>query len=152
MLPWAAGSHIFFNSSIVMQVIQSFFGFTTILRASYATGSSMNEMPLAAHASISEALIGRDASLMSISPLQNFENPPPVPERPTVTRTLLLLRTNSSATASDMGKTVLEPSMVTEPPSPSTFSPPVQPDATATMLTAKNTNALMALITADESP
>jgi hypothetical protein len=51
-----------------------------------------------------------------------------------------------------MGKTVLEPSMVTEPPNPSTFSPPVQPDVIATMLTAKTANALMALITAPESP
>ena len=32
----------------------------------------------------SSALIGRDASLMSVSPAQNFSKPPPVPEVPTV--------------------------------------------------------------------
>ena len=54
--------------------------------------------------------MGLDASLMSVSPRQNFWNPPPVPEMPTVTRMFGLAFWNSSATASLMGKTVLEPS------------------------------------------
>src|SRR3954466_1901351 len=50
---------------------------------------------------------------MSVSPRQNFLNPPPVPEIPTVTRTLPFLAAwNSSATASAGGNTVLDPSMV----------------------------------------
>ena len=50
---------------------------------------------------------------MSVSPRQNFWKPPPVPEMPTVTRTPGLAFWNSSATASLIGKTVLEPSRVT---------------------------------------
>ena len=70
----------------------------------------MYSMPAFWQASISAGRIGRDASLMSVSPRQNFWNPPPVPEIPTVTRMLGLAFWNSSATASLMGKTVLEPS------------------------------------------
>ena len=58
---------------------------------------------------------------MSVSPLQNFWKPPPVPETPTVTRTSGATERNSSATASVTGKTVLEPSIATLPDS---FSPP----------------------------
>ena len=51
---------------------------------------------------------------MSVSPRQNFLNPPPVPEIPTVTLTLPLVDCwKSSATASVIGKTVLEPSIFT---------------------------------------
>jgi hypothetical protein len=57
--------------------------------------------------------MGRDALLMSVSPAQNFWNPPPVPEMPTVgVRTFGLALPNSSATASAMGNTVLDPSTV----------------------------------------
>jgi hypothetical protein len=41
-------------------------------------------MPAFWHASISAGRIGRDALLTSTSPRQNFWNPPPVPEIPTV--------------------------------------------------------------------
>ena len=41
---------------------------------------------------------------MSVSPRQNFWNPPPVPEMPTVTWTAGLAFWNSSATASLIGK------------------------------------------------
>ena len=71
----------------------------------------MYSMPAFLQASISVALIGREASLMSVSPRQNFWNPPPVPEMPTVTRTPLLAFWKSSATASVIGNTVLEPSI-----------------------------------------
>ena len=68
-------------------------------------------MPEAAQFSISDFWIGREALAMSSSPRQNFLKPPPVPETPTVT----LIRPwfwiwNSSATASLIGYTVLEPS------------------------------------------
>src|SRR5215210_8808260 len=63
----------------------------------------------------SSILIGRDASFMSVSPLQNFLNPPPVPANATVTLTPEFAFWNSSATASVIGYTVLEPSMLTLP-------------------------------------
>ena len=51
---------------------------------------------------------------MSVSPRQNFLKPPPVPDMPTVTLTLPLVdRWKSSATASVIGNTVLEPSIFT---------------------------------------
>ena len=50
---------------------------------------------------------------MSVSPRQNFLKPPPVPDMPTVTRTLPRLEIwNSSANASEIGNTVLEPSIL----------------------------------------
>ena len=86
----AAGSQSFFSSATVIDWTQVFFGLTTTTRPSYATGSSTNSTPPLAHASSSVALTGREASEMSVSPLQNFWNPPPVPELPTVTRASLL--------------------------------------------------------------
>ena len=52
---------------------------------------------------------------MSVSPLQNFSNPAPVPEVPTVTWTPGCTVLYSSAMAEVSGATVLEPSMVTAP-------------------------------------
>ena len=70
-------------------------------------------MPAARQASISAARIGREASCTSVSPRQNFLKPPPVPEMPTVTRTLpRFMIWNSSATASVIGNTVLDPSIL----------------------------------------
>src|SRR5687768_8538162 len=70
-------------------------------------------MPAARHASISSFRIGRDAFEKSVSPRQNFLKPPPVPDRPTVTRTFPRFEIwNSSAMASETGKTVLEPSIL----------------------------------------
>ena len=63
----------------------------------------------------SSALIGREASLMSVSPAQNFVNPPPVPDSLTLTSTPGLAALKSSATASEIGRTVLEPSMTIDP-------------------------------------
>src|SRR5215218_10835627 len=67
-------------------------------------------MPFAWHAFVSSSSIGREASEMSVSPAQNFSNPPPVPEVPTVTLTSGFSALNSSAIASVSGPTVLEPS------------------------------------------
>ena len=47
----------------------------------------MYSMPVFLQASTSVGVIGREASVMSVSPRQNFLKPPPVPEMPTVTRT-----------------------------------------------------------------
>ena len=86
-------------------------------------------MPATSQASISLSLMGREASEMSVSPAQNFWKPPPVPETPTVTRTSGATERNSSATASVTGKTVLDPSMATEPESSSAGSSSVVADA-----------------------
>src|SRR5829696_1523380 len=67
-------------------------------------------MPFAWHALVSSSSIGREASEMSVSPAQNFSNPPPVPEVPTVTLTSGFSALNSSAIASVSGPTVLDPS------------------------------------------
>src|SRR6185436_1649862 len=71
---------------------------------------SMNSTPAARHASISDGRMGREALLTSVSPRQNFWKPPPVPDTPTVTRASVCVFWNSSATASLIGNTVLEPS------------------------------------------
>jgi len=71
----------------------------------------MKRTPALAHSSISRRVIGREAFCTSVSPRQNLRKPPPVPEMPTVTLTALRLDFwNSSATASVIGNTVLEPS------------------------------------------
>src|SRR5688572_33491659 len=73
----------------------------------------MYSTPAILHASISAGRMGREALLMSVSPRQNFWKPPPVPEIPTVgVRLFGLALPNSSATASAMGNTVLDPSSV----------------------------------------
>ncbi len=68
-------------------------------------------MPFFLHAAASSSLIGRDASLMSVSPAQNFSKPPPVPEVPTTTFTPEFCSWKPSAAASDSGATVLDPSI-----------------------------------------
>ena len=135
-LSWASGAHIALSSADVMLSTQVAFGLATTARPSYAIGSSMKSTPAFAHASVSVALIGREASLMSVSARQNFWKPPPVPEMPTVTRTPGLAFWNSSATASLTGKTVLDPSSVTtegaaEPAADGDWLPP-HPASTST--------------------
>jgi len=61
---------------------------------------------------------------MSVSPAMNFLKPPPEPETPTGTRTLGAVFWNSSAIASLIGNTVLEPSMRTVPVSAAALPPP----------------------------
>ena len=68
---------------------------------------------------------------MSVSPRQNFWKPPPVPEMPTVTRVPGLARWNSSATASLIGKTVLDPSSVTRRGAPAASRTPTPPPQAA---------------------
>ena len=98
----------------MIDLSQSFFGLITTVSASKATGSSMYCTPALRHSSISRARIGRDAFEKSVSPRQNFLKPPPVPEMPTVTRTLPRFDCwKSSATASVIGNTVDDPSTLT---------------------------------------
>src|SRR5687767_5990736 len=75
----------------------------------------MNSMLFARHAFISDSLIGREALLISVSPRENFLNPPPVPDTPTVTRISPCSFLYSSATASVIGYTELDPSMLIRP-------------------------------------
>src|SRR5262245_7993644 len=108
--------------------------------------SSVISMPPSVQSCNSSRRIGRDAFETSVSPLQNFSNPPPVPEIPTTTFTSLTLP-NSSAAASAMGPTVLDPSTTTSPErspplegepdddDPSS-SPPPQATAITTLATA----------------
>src|SRR5690606_33014669 len=114
-LPSEAGSHIFLSWSAVRHLAQVFSLFTTTVSASTATGSWAVVMPLASQAAFSSSLIGREASEMSVSPLQNFSKPPPVPDVATVTLTLGCCSAKSSAAAVDRGATVLEPSILTDP-------------------------------------
>jgi hypothetical protein len=103
-LPCAAGSHIFFSSATVSCLMKLFFGCTTTVSASKATGSSKYSTPAFWQAAISALRIGRDAFDRSVSPRQNFLNPPPVPEMPTVTLTFCFFAFwKSSATASVTG-------------------------------------------------
>ena len=80
----------------------------------------------------------REASLMSVSPRTNFLKPPPVPDTPTVIRTRGWTARNSSATASVIGKTVLDPSTATVPdraPEPVSADPLPQPTTKADAVT-----------------
>ena len=105
------------RASTVRQSTKSLLGLTITERPSTATRSSRYSMPLSAAACASESLMGREALLMTVSPTVNLLKPPPVPETPTLTRTLEWILLNSSATASVMGKTVLEPSISNVPES-----------------------------------
>src|SRR5690606_14495964 len=109
--------HIFLSCSVVRQVAQVFSLFTTTVSASVATVSSTYLMPFDSQAAFSSSLIGREPLEMSVSPLQNFSKPPPVPEVPTVTLTLGCSSAKNSAAALVSGATVLEPSALTWPDS-----------------------------------
>ncbi len=75
-------------------------GFTTSVIPSFATSNWTGSTPFWAHSSSSSGLMGRDASLISVSPAQKRLNPPPVPDCDTVTRTSRpSLSMNSSAIA-----------------------------------------------------
>ena len=106
------------SSSLVKLSTQVLSLLTTTESPSNATGSSTKSILFFDAFFISLPLIGRDASLISISPRVYFLNPPPVPDTPTVIRTLGYILPNSSATASVIGNTVLEPSTFTVPCNP----------------------------------
>src|SRR5829696_7762690 len=96
-------------------------------------------MPLASHACFSSSLMAREASEMSVSPLQNLVKPPPVPEVPTVTLTPDCSLLNSSVMASLIGATVEEPSTTMLP---ERLVPPVPPPASSSPPQAVATRAM----------
>src|SRR4051794_32063641 len=71
-------------------------GLRTTVIASLATLASPYLTPDFLQAATSSGSISRDASLMSVSPAQNFSKPPPVPDWPTVTSTPGFCVLNSS--------------------------------------------------------
>ena len=75
--------------------------FTTTDRPSFATCTFAKLIPFSAHSAASSSLIKREASLPSVSPLQNFSNPPPVPEVATETCTPGFSAMKSSAATSE---------------------------------------------------
>jgi hypothetical protein len=81
------GSHIRLSSSTVRQPTNSFPGLTTTEIPSKPTMISIGSTPFARQVASSCSVIGREASEMSVSSLQNRLKPPPDPEMPTVTRT-----------------------------------------------------------------
>src|SRR5688500_15122630 len=78
----------FFSSAVVKHVAQVFCGLIASVMPSFATVNATHLTPFSRHCAYSEDLIGREAFARSISPRQNFSKPPPVPEMPTVIRTL----------------------------------------------------------------
>jgi len=74
------GAQIFSSCSVVRQVAKVFSLFTTTVSASFATVSGAGVTPAFSQFAFSSSSIGREASFMSVSPRQNFSNPPPVPD------------------------------------------------------------------------
>src|SRR4029453_8433412 len=98
------------------QVTSAFAGLVITVMPSNATASSTYSIPLAAQASASSCSIGREASLMSVSPSQNSTNPSPVPGPSTVIETAEETSSlKSSATRLVIGCTVDEPEIVMVP-------------------------------------
>ena len=121
--PSASGAHSVLSSSVVRQVMKSLSADATTVSASVATWSSVYSIPFFSQIAISSSSIGREALEMSVSPMQNFSKPPPVPEVPTETLTSEFSPLNSSPAAEVSGSTVDEPSTTTSPDAPS--SPPL---------------------------
>jgi hypothetical protein len=80
--------------------------------------------PPSAQSFSSSGSIEREALEMSVSPAQNFSNPPLVPAAPTVASISGFSSPNNSTAASANGCTVLEPSIEIEPERPLGVSPP----------------------------
>jgi len=98
---------------MVLPLTQLFFGLTTTVSASKATGSSMYLMPFLRQSSISSARMGREAfDHVDLAAAELLEATARA-RHATVTRTLPRLEIwNSSANASETGNTVLEPSIL----------------------------------------
>src|SRR3954447_9504900 len=82
---------------------------------SYAIFSSVYSTPAAAHVAASSSLILREASLMSVSPLQNVLNPSPVPGPLIVYLKSGFVSASASATPVEIGSTVDEPETLIVP-------------------------------------
>src|SRR6188472_3571438 len=99
--------------------------------------SSMNSIPASSHAAASSALIGREASEMSVSPWQKSAKPSPVPG-PSTVAPMLEQSSSFSPTAVEMGSTVEEPETLTSPstsagqsPLPPSDEPSVEDEASS---------------------
>ena len=108
--------------------------------ASSPISSSIGVIPFAAQASSSSCSIGRDASLMSVSPLQNSSNPSLVPGPSTAKLTPGFCVRNFSPTSDVMGSTVDEPEMLSEPDTSSEVSPVAPPPSSSSPPHAAATN------------
>ena len=86
-----SSTHIFLRSSTVKSSTQYFLYLTTTDKPSFAILNSVYSIPASSSSAFSSSLIGREAFEKSVSPAMNFSNPPPVPDTPTVTLTLLVL-------------------------------------------------------------
>src|ERR671919_634675 len=123
--PSDSGPASAYRSPLFRQAAMSLFGEVSTEIPSSATSSSVYSIPFAAQASISSCSIGRDASEMSVSPLQNSSKPSPVPGPSTVISTSGFSSANNSATSELIGSTVDEPDTNIDPVSASL--PPLPP-------------------------
>ena len=129
-------------------------GLVTTEIPSLATWNSVYLTPPSEQSFSSSGSIAREASEMSVSPAQNFSNPPLVPAAPTVISTSEFSSLKSSAAASANGCTVDEPSMVivperSPPPllldplsSPSSEPHAATPNASTALAPAANSHCL----------
>src|SRR4051812_4196743 len=102
-----------------------FAGLTTTVSASFAIWMPSYGTSFFLQIAASSGSISREASLIAVSPTQNFSNPPPVPAWPTLTSTSEFDSLNFSATAWVSGPTVLEPSTRIEPDRAPALDPPL---------------------------
>ena len=96
-------------------VTSAFSGLVITVTPSSPTSSSVYSMPFFLQTLASSASIGRDASAMSISPLQKSSKPSPVPGPSTLMATSGFVSLKISATTDEIGSTVDEPEIVIEP-------------------------------------
>ena len=104
-----------YRSAKERQVIAVFAGLVMTVMPSYAILSSTYSMPAALQASASSCLILREASEMSVSPLQKRPKPSPVPGPSILASKPGLASVKYSATLVEIGSTVDEPDTMIEP-------------------------------------
>ena len=86
---------------------------------------------------------------MSVSPLVNRLNPPPVPETPTGTDTLGLISENMLAASVEIGATVLDPSITTVPRSFEKSCPKADPAIAKQTATTKQIVLFIFIVSLD---
>ena len=115
-MPSDSGPNSEYRSPLFRQVTSPLAGLVMTVMPSNAIASSTYSMPFFAQASPPPRSIGREASLMSVSPSQNRTNPSPVPGPSTVIETSEDTSSlKSSATRLVIGSTVEEPEIVIVP-------------------------------------
>src|ERR687896_505794 len=116
--PSDSGPSSAYRSRKLRQVTSVLSALVTTDSPSKATCSSTYSTPFSSHSATSSSLIARDASLMSVSPLQKSWKPSPVPGPSTVYWKSGFWAANSSATRLVMGLTVDEPETKISPAAP----------------------------------